>query len=76
MKFATYSKCPAVGGTVVSANLDAVKAMPGVVDAFAIDGNEAVGLLPGIAIVADSTWAAIRAPRRTQGGMGRVERRI
>ena len=25
MKFATYSKCPAVGGTVVSANLDAVE---------------------------------------------------
>ena len=63
MKFATYSKCPAVGGAVVSANLEEVKALPGVVDAFAIDGNEAVGLLPGVAIVADSTWAAIRARR-------------
>ena len=63
MKFATYSKCPAVGGTVVSANLAAVKALPGVVDAFAVEGNEAVGLLPGVAIVADSTWAAIRARR-------------
>ena len=64
MKYATYTKCPAIGGRPTSANLVAVKAMPGVVDAFLLEGNGNAGqLLPGVAIVADSTWAAIRAKR-------------
>ena len=64
MKYATYQKCPAIGGKVQSANLEAVKAMPGVVDAFVLAGNgNAMELMPGVAIVADSTWAAIRAKR-------------
>ena len=64
MKYATYEKCSAIGGKVKSANLDAVKAMPGVHDAFVLEGNgNAMELLPGVAIVADSTWAAIRAKR-------------
>lgn len=63
MKYAVYAKCPAVGGKVRSANLEAVRKLPGVADAFVVEGNEAVGLLPGVAIVADSTWAAIRARR-------------
>ena len=64
MKFAVYQKCPAIGGKATSANLDEIKAMPGVHDAFILDGNgNAMDLLPGVAIVADSTWAAIRAKR-------------
>ena len=64
MKHATYTKCPAIGGTVQSANLEEVKALPGVVDAFVLEGNGNAGqLLPGVAIVADNTWAAIRAKR-------------
>ena len=64
MKYAVYQKCPAIGGKVRAANLDAVKAMPGVQDAFVLNGNgSAMELLPGVAIVADSTWAAIRAKR-------------
>lgn len=64
MKYAAYQKCPAIGGRVKSANLDAVKALPGVVDAFVLEGNgNAMELMPGVAIVADSTWAAIRAKR-------------
>ena len=64
MKHAVYAKCPAIGGTVKAANLDAIKAMPGVVDAFVLEGNGNAGqLLPGVAIVAESTWAAIRAKR-------------
>ena len=64
MLYATYTKCPATGGRVASANLDAIKRMPGVKDAFVIDGNGKVGeLMPGIAIVANSTWAAIKAKR-------------
>ena len=64
MKFAAFEKCPAIGGKVKSANLDAVKAMDGVVDAFILEGNGNAGeLLPGVAIVADNTWSAIKAKR-------------
>ena len=64
MKYAVYQKCPAIGGRVKSANLDAIKAMPGVHDAFVLEGNgNAMELLPGVAIVADNTFSAIQAKR-------------
>jgi isoquinoline 1-oxidoreductase beta subunit len=65
MLYAVYEKCPAFAGRVVSANLDAVKRLPGVHDAFIIEGQtgDLRGLLPGVAIVADSTWAAFSARR-------------
>jgi isoquinoline 1-oxidoreductase beta subunit len=61
MVYATYTKCPVFGGRVGSANLDAVKARPGVRDAFVLDGI--VGLPSGVAIVADSTWNALSATK-------------
>jgi Aerobic-type carbon monoxide dehydrogenase, large subunit CoxL/CutL homologs len=61
MLYATYTKCPVFGGKVVSANIDVVKARPGVRDAFVIDGVE--GLPSGVAIVADSTWNAFSATK-------------
>ncbi len=62
MRYASYLKCPAAGGTVRSANLDEIKALPGVEDAFVIEGNnEPTELMPGVAIIANSTWAAISA---------------
>ena len=67
LKYAVYQKCPAIGGTVSSANLDDVKKMSGVVDAFVLDGNgSAMELLPGVAIVANSTWEAMQAKRALQ----------
>ncbi len=64
MKYAVYQKCPAIGGKVKSANLDEIKAMPGINDAFVLEGNNnAAELLPGVAIVADNTWAAFQAKR-------------
>lgn len=64
MKYAVYQKCPAIGGKVKSANLDDIKAMPGVHDAFVLEGNgNAMELLPGVAIVADNTFSAIQAKR-------------
>lgn len=64
MLCAVYAKCPVFGGKPVSANLDAIKAMPGVKDAFIIDGSDNLnGLRPGVAIVASSTWAAFKARR-------------
>ncbi len=39
MLFAVYEKCPAVGGKVISANLDEIRKLPGVVHAFVLEGN-------------------------------------
>ena len=65
MLHAVYEKCPAFGGKVRSANLAAVKALAGVVDAFVIEGTSHLnGLMPGVAIVAESTWAAFSARRQ------------
>lgn len=67
MLYAVYQKCPVFGGKVVSANLDKIKTLPGVKDAFVIEGTDnLVGLMPGVAIVADSTWAAISARKQLE----------
>ena len=67
MVFATYVKCPVFGGKVVSANLDEIKQRPGVKDAFVLAGTPDVkGLMPGVAIIADSTWAAFSARSRLE----------
>ncbi|MYD44231.1 MAG: xanthine dehydrogenase family protein molybdopterin-binding subunit [Gammaproteobacteria bacterium] len=64
MKYAVYQKCPAIGGKVVAANLEEIKARPGVQDAFVLEGNgNAMDLLPGVAIIADSTWQAFEAKK-------------
>ncbi len=65
MLYAVYEKCPAFGGKVVSANLDQIKTLPGVKDAFILGGNGTVKeLVPGVAIIADSTWAAMTARKQ------------
>jgi isoquinoline 1-oxidoreductase beta subunit len=74
MKYAIYAKCPVFGGTLVSANLAAVKALPGIRDAFVLRGVESVAgsvgpldrLVDGVAIVADSWWLAEQARERLE----------
>jgi isoquinoline 1-oxidoreductase beta subunit len=64
MVHGVYVKCPVFGGKVVSANLDRIRKMPGVLDAFILEGTaDYYGLLPGVAIIADSTWASFRVRR-------------
>ncbi|WMW81599.1 molybdopterin-dependent oxidoreductase [Undibacterium cyanobacteriorum] len=65
MVYAVLEKCPAFGGKVLSANLDAIKALPGVRDAFVLEGTANLnGLMPGVAIIAESTWAAFSARKQ------------
>lgn len=65
LKVAVFQRCPATGGTVRSANLDEIKALPGVRDAFVIEGNgKTTEVMPGVAIVADTTWAAFEAQKK------------
>ena len=69
MKYAIYAKCPVFGGTIVSANVAALKSLPGVRDAFILKGDASVAgstgpldrLVDGVAIVADSWWLAEQA---------------
>ena len=71
MVYATYVKCPSIGGIAKSANLDAVKALPGVIDAFILEGTPGAldfgalrnmhAFAPGVAIVATDTWSAFKA---------------
>jgi isoquinoline 1-oxidoreductase beta subunit len=70
MRYAVLQKCPAFGGSVKSANLDAIKALPGIRAAFIIKGNSnlkpplegmATSLTDGVAIIADNWWLANRA---------------
>jgi isoquinoline 1-oxidoreductase beta subunit len=66
MVYAVFEKCPVFAGKVVSANLDEVKALPGVKDAFIVKGGETFdGLRDGVAILADNWWTADRARTTT-----------
>jgi isoquinoline 1-oxidoreductase subunit beta len=65
--YAVYTKCPVFGGKPLSANLDDIKKLPGVKDAFILNGGgNPMGLRPGVAIVAENTWAALSARRQLE----------
>jgi isoquinoline 1-oxidoreductase subunit beta len=67
MKVAVFEKCPAVGGRVVTANLEEIRRLPGVVDAFVVEGTGVpTEVMPGVAIVANNTWAAFSAKKKLQ----------
>lgn len=71
MLYAVYQKCPVLGGKVKSANVEALKRMPGVRDVLVLAGNfrggavmeSDPGLEPGVAIVAE-TWRQAQAARK------------
>jgi isoquinoline 1-oxidoreductase beta subunit len=62
MLYANFEKCPVFGGKVTSANLDEVKAQPGIRHAFIVQpGPDPAALGGGVAIVADSWYQARHA---------------
>lgn len=62
MLYAVYEKCPVFGGKAISANLDEIKALPGIKDAFIVAGNGDINSLSsGVAIVAEKWWYANNA---------------
>jgi len=72
MLYAVFQKCPVFGGTVAQANVDALKKLPGVHDAFIVQPSDvyrngnAQGVAGGVAIVAKSWWAAAKARNQLQ----------
>ena len=64
---AVYVRSPVFGAKLRVSNVDSIKRMPGVRDAFAVEGNDDLfGLVPGIAIVAQDTWTAFKAKQSLQ----------
>ncbi|RVT40729.1 xanthine dehydrogenase family protein molybdopterin-binding subunit [Sphingobium algorifonticola] len=62
MLYAVLETCPVFGGTIKSANFDAIRAMPGIAHVLTIKGNgQAESLFDGIAILSESWWTANKA---------------
>jgi isoquinoline 1-oxidoreductase subunit beta len=77
MLYAVFQRTPVLGGKAVSANLDVIKALKGVKHAFIVEGRplradypnylfEDPGFESGVAIVADSWWAAQSAREKLE----------
>ncbi len=72
MQFAVFEKCGVFGGKVAQANLDEIKKLPGVRNAFVIERPDVTtpvlpgepGLENGIAILADTWWHAQSARKK------------
>ena len=72
MLYASIEKAPVFAGKVKSANIDEIKALPGVRQVLVIDGGITPaaytpwepGMEPGIAIVADTWWHAQQARKK------------
>lgn len=65
MVYAAYERAPVFGAKLVSADVDAAKAAPGVIDAFIVEGNgKADELVDGVAVIGRNWWLANKARER------------
>ncbi len=76
MKYATYTRCPRVGGKAISFNEAEIKGLPGITHAFILQPDDKAGqssmafldglavLRGGVAIVGDDTWSVIDAKNK------------
>ena len=65
MLYAVFEKCPVFGGKVATANVEEIRALPGIKHAFIVAGTDNLnGLVGGVAIVGDTWWAARSARRQ------------
>jgi isoquinoline 1-oxidoreductase subunit beta len=73
--YAVFEKCPVYAGRVASANVDEIKALPGVKHVIVVDtpslwtnaqtgAIDLTGVLGGVYVVADSWWQAEAARRK------------
>lgn len=65
MQHAAFVKSPVYGAKVKSANLDVVKAQPGITQAFIVDGGpQLTGLRAGVAIIGRNWWMVQQARKK------------
>lgn len=76
MKYATYTRCPRVGGKAISFNEAEIKRLPGITQAFILEPDERSGqasmafleglaaLSGGVAIIGDDTWSVFDAKNK------------
>ncbi|MFT6038110.1 MAG: isoquinoline 1-oxidoreductase beta subunit [Candidatus Azotimanducaceae bacterium] len=76
MKYASYTRCPRIGGRVISFNDAEIKNLTGVTDAFILKPDESAGIASmtflqglavlrgGVAIVGDDTWSVFEAKKK------------
>ncbi len=68
MVFASLVRCPMAGGKIKSADVDAIKKLPGIKDAFVIEEGA-----NGVAIIGNSTHAAFKAASSVAATWDRTE---
>lgn len=72
MRYAVIERCPYLDGTVISIDDAQARKVPGVTDVFRIDGPKPgepyVILASGVAVVANSTWAAMQGRKALKVG--------
>ncbi|TIX52086.1 xanthine dehydrogenase family protein molybdopterin-binding subunit [Alteraurantiacibacter aquimixticola] len=62
MVYAAYERAPVFGSKLISADTEAAKAEPGVIDAFTVAGNgNPTELVDGVAVIASNWWLANKA---------------
>lgn len=67
MVYAAFERSRVFGAKLVSAKLDAAKAVPGVIDAFVVKGNgSADQLVDGVAVIAKNWWIADQARQKLE----------